>query len=104
MAKKMGTRTTIALVAAIAILIYLSKRGQAGAIQLRTGWNEVTYTGKTQLAGVAMQSIRPYIAMAYYFDHFDELDPWKPILYDSTVLWSGMGINIKVTQDCTWTF
>ena len=68
---------------------------------LTAGWNEVTYTGKRQIAGAAMQSIWDYVEIAYYYDPFQE--SWVEILFD-TELEPGMLISIKVTEACTWIF
>lgn len=70
-------------------------------ILLTAGWNEVTYTGDKKKAGVAMHSIADYLVIAYYYDAF--AGAWKLIVYD-TMLEPGMVVNIKVSQDCTWTF
>ena len=70
-------------------------------IALSAGWNEVTYTGKRQIAGVAMQSIWDYVEIAYYYDPFQE--SWVEILFD-TELEPGMLISIKVTEACIWIF
>jgi len=72
-----------------------------GQIALTAGWNEVTYTGVRQTAGVAMQSIASYLEVAYYYDAFQGI--WVQIEY-STILEPGMTLNIKVSQDCVWTF
>lgn len=70
-------------------------------IQLSAGWNEVTYTGKEQTAGIAFQSIIEYLTISYYYDPF--AGEWVGITYD-TVLETGMQVNIKVSQDCIWEF
>ena len=70
-------------------------------IALSAGWNEVTYTGKRQIAGVAMQSIWDYVEIAYYYDPLQE--SWVEILFD-TELEPGMLISIKVTEACIWMF
>lgn len=70
-------------------------------IALSAGWNEVTYTGKRQIAGAAMQSIWDYVEIADYYDPFQEI--WVEILYD-TELEPDMLLRIKVTDDCIWTF
>lgn len=100
---KDGKKVAIGLgVAAIAGVIFLLiRKAEAAEILLYTGWNEVTYTGKNQIAGVAMESISPYLEVAYYYDAFAGI--WKQILYD-TLLESGMVVSIKVTQDSIWRF
>lgn len=71
------------------------------AIALKAGWNEVTYTGAGKKAGIAMQSIADYLEIAYYYDAL--AGQWKQVVYD-TMLEPEMKLNIKVSQDCTWTF
>lgn len=70
-------------------------------IALSAGWNEVTYTGKRQIAGAAMQSIEDYVEIASYYDQLQEI--WVEILYD-TELEPGVLISIKVTEACIWIF
>lgn len=70
-------------------------------IQLTAGWNEVTYTGDRRKAGIALQSIAGYLEIAYYYDAL--AGQWKQVVYD-TMLEPEMKLNIKVSQDCTWTF
>jgi len=101
MAQTKGIFTVLGLGVAGLGVYLLTRKATAAQIALYSGWNEVTYTGKTQIAGVAMQSITEYVEVAYYYDQFDEI--WKQILYE-TVLESGMNLNIKVSQDCVWTF
>ena len=72
-----------------------------GGIPLQEGWNEVTYTGKSQIAGVAMQSIIDYMVISYYYDPFAGI--WIGIVYD-TIFEPGMVLNIKVSEDCVWSF
>lgn len=90
------------IVGAIGALIYFASRVKAvPPIALSAGWNDVTYTGKKQIAGVAMQSIVDYLEVAYYYDPFAGI--WVGILYD-TILEPGMVLSIKVSEDCIWTF
>ena len=82
--------------------IYLVTRKKvAGEIPLNAGWNAVTYTGKRQIASVAMQSIVDYLIIAYYYDPFAGI--WQQIASD-TMLEPDMAINIQVAQDCIWRF
>lgn len=57
MAQKKGMSTVLGLgLVGLGIYLFTQKRGK---ITLSAGWNEVTYTGKAQLAGVANQG-RPH--------------------------------------------
>ncbi len=86
----------------LGVLGILSLAGAAlGRIALSAGWNDVTYTGPRQAAGVAMQSIIDYWQIALYYDPVQEA--WVQILYE-TMLEPGMSLSIKVSEDCIWTF
>lgn len=91
---------------AILAVFLLSKRAVAAEeieieIPLTAGWNEVTYTGKKQKAGIAMQSIAEHLIIAYYYDPF--AIRWVSITYDTT-LEPGMVVNIKVSEDVIWRY
>jgi len=81
----------------VGTFLLLKKRG----ISLESGWNEVTYTGSKKKAGIAMQSIEDFLEIAYYYDAFQGI--WIQVVYD-TILEPGQELNIKVTEDCVWTF
>jgi len=101
MAQTKGMATVLGL-GLVGLGIYLfTRKKEVGGIPLSAGWNEVAYTGGTQVAGVAMQSITKYLEVAYYYDPFAGI--WTLIVYE-TVLKSGMILNLKVSQDCAWTF
>jgi len=70
-------------------------------IPLTAGRNDVTYTGESKKAGIAMQSIAEYVESAYYYDAL--AGTWKQVVYD-TMLEPDMQITITVTEDCVWKF
>lgn len=72
----------------------------AEGVQLTAGWNEVTYTGERQTAGVAFESIKDYWVIVYHYN--EATGAWEQIL-NSTILEPGMTLSINVTQDCIWT-
>ncbi len=87
----------ITAVAGLGGLLYLATKPiqAANEIPLEAGWNEVTYTGSTEKAGIAFQSIAEYLEIA--------MVSGVELLYDS-ILETGMVVNIKVTEACTWKF
>ena len=72
-----------------------------GTVNLLSGWNDITYQGKTQKWGEAIASIKPYLVLAYILHEDSGL--WY-IMHPEDSIWSGRVLKINVSQHCVWTF
>lgn len=70
-------------------------------VQLKAGFNEYTYKGKERAGGSLLASIKDYLMVAYYLQ--EETNSWAQIM-DDTLVKTGYLLNIKVSENCTWTF
>ncbi|GAI73824.1 unnamed protein product [marine sediment metagenome] len=93
----------ITAVAGVGGLLYLATRPvlAANEISLEAGWNEVTYTGRTQTVANALQSIISQVVAISYLDPIEGI--WVLATYD-TLLKDGMVIGLEVTEACIWKF
>lgn len=70
-------------------------------VELKAGWNTVTYTGGEQTAEEAFASIMDYLIISYHWDA--DAQVWEQVTAD-TIMIPGDVYNVKVSQDCVWTF
>ena len=87
--------------AVIGGVVLVSKKAGAKEIQLKEGWNEYRYQGPAIRGGDLLASINDYVLIAYYL--WEETESWLSI---TDYLWIQPGylLNIKVSQDCVWSF
>ena len=91
----------------ITILVFKGKDegGKTFSQNLVVGNNTFNYIGKRQEASIAFQPIRQYIQIAYYLSVENTWVSIAPYLTSpDTMLETGSTLNIKVSQDCIWTY
>ena len=91
----------LGIVAVIGGVLLLSKKAVGKQIQLTEGWNEYTYTGSAIRGGDLLASINDYLLIAYYLR--EETESWVEIS-DDLLIQPNYLLNIKVSQDCIWSF
>ena len=84
----------------ITVLAFRSKDTIQTSQELLAGNNTFNYIGVKQKAGPALSPITEYIETAYYYAGGNI---WASVTADTDLV-SGMTLNIKVSQDCTWTY